>query len=179
MEAGTEAALMRSELVELLGVDEFKHYDVFDVPFFLDTEDLRNLDSLLEKVRQSHNLAVLLSKNVLTRPWVLLEIVTAVSSGVRVLPVELLRAGNVFEYPDESFYSRIRDGSFFDDHAKGMFRERSIDWTTLENALREVFQCISVSYSPHRAASIRKAELSALMKRCRINEEPLSPAPNQ
>merc|ERR1740116_153343 len=87
VEAGTEAALMQKDLERLVMQDPANKHSGFKVPVFLDCEDLKDLADLQEHVRRSHNLLLLLTSEVLTRPWVLIEIVTAMKGGVRVVPV--------------------------------------------------------------------------------------------
>merc|ERR1719157_311183 len=80
VEAGTEAALMRSELEQIINDTEGHPAQNLDVPIFLDSEDLTDLVLLMEAVQKSHNLVLILTKGVLTRPWCLVEIVVAVQS---------------------------------------------------------------------------------------------------
>lgn len=141
------------------------------MPIFLDSEDLVDLQELQKRVRNSHNVALLLSKKVLTRPWVLVEVATAVSSNVRVLPVQLLRIGNEFDFPDESFYQSLLLGELLDAGGAEVLRQSGYTPQMVVDALREVFRRISVTYSPHRSAGIRRAELKALLKHCRIRKE--------
>jgi hypothetical protein len=164
MEAGTDAALIRHELVEAL--NETQDCANLKVPVFLDSEDLQSLQDLMGRVKMSRNLAILLTDHVLTRPWVLAEIVTAVRNGVRVLPVHLLRLGNGFRFPDESFYTALRTGTLIPSEDMRLLYELSIDERMVEQCLRYVFRRISLSYSPHRAASIRSAELRAFIRQC-------------
>merc|ERR1719277_1298889 len=66
VEAGTEAALIHSELEKAL-LEELDT-DTFDrTPIFLDSEDLYDLEDLQQHVRASNNLVVILTRNVLTR----------------------------------------------------------------------------------------------------------------
>merc|ERR1712154_593377 len=99
---------MRSELGQALREelgDQHGPSYLFSVPVFLDSEDLYDLDDLQSRVRKSHNLVLLLTKDVLLRPWVLVEIVTAVEAKVRVLLVEVnKRTAERFGFPDDSFY---------------------------------------------------------------------------
>merc|ERR1719193_1267396 len=109
LEAGTEAALMRTELELLIREDMGGGSRNFDTEsmVFLDSEDLLTLEHLQEQVRGSQNLALLLTSRVLSRPWVLVEIVTAIRHGVQVVPVELHKTGNTFQFPDEAFFASI------------------------------------------------------------------------
>ena len=58
---------------------------------FLDVEDLPliDLESLIKAVRSTDVLVLLLTKDVMTRPWCLVEIYTALTHGVPIVPVEL------------------------------------------------------------------------------------------
>jgi len=169
-EAGTEAALIRTEIEHLLGEDigSLGHY--FESPVFLDSEDLTNLEELQEKVRLSHNLLLLLSKDVLSRPWVLIEICTALQAGTRILPVTLVK-NEKFEIPDETFYERLRSGSVTGPAGKDLLEQHGVSLEHVEASLRLVFKRIAMPYSPHRAASIRRAELTAILKICRLKQQ--------
>jgi len=163
-EAGTEAALLRTELEGLIEQHVALRHLTFEVPVFLDSEDLTNLETLQEHVRNSHNLVLLLTKCVLVRPWCIVEIVTAVNHGIPVLPVQVMKAGGEFKFPDEEFYTDLPEQL-----GKGGIRvlkacEISVD--DAQEAIKKVFQRISISYSPHRAAAARQPELEAILKEC-------------
>jgi hypothetical protein len=59
---------------------------------FLDADHLKDTDHLFDAVRNSKNVAVLLSGATLTRPWCVGEIVTAKQCGINVVPVVLRRS---------------------------------------------------------------------------------------
>jgi len=54
---------------------------------FLDSDDLLDLADLCNSVRDSDTLVLLLTRGVLTRPWVLVELMTAFDEGVPVITV--------------------------------------------------------------------------------------------
>jgi len=164
LESGTEAALMRAELERVLLEDNETLAHSLHVPVFLDSEDLSDLEELEEHVRRSTNLVLLLTKDVLTRPWVLVEIVTAIETEVRVVPVEVNKKGAGFTFPDEEFYGRLLAGRVLDPDGQALLRERGIELRDVERALREVFNKIALPYSPHRSESIRMAEIRAIYK---------------
>jgi len=169
IEAGTEAALMRSELEQALKEDGQENLvKMFDSPIFLDSEDLRDLSDLQARVRQSHNLVLLLTANVLLRPWVLIELVTAMEYNVRVVPVEIKKPGKGFSFPDEEFYAKLRKGQILDTVCTTLLKEEGLSLADIERAVRMVFKKIAVPYSPHRPESIRKAEVRALLKQVRL-----------
>merc|ERR1711957_1132186 len=104
LDAGTEASLMRGEIETLLRADETLPGAEYEVPCFLDAENLQNLEQLTNQVRQCANLTVLCTENILSRPWCLVEIHAAVEAGIPILPVTIEKPGNSFNFPTESFY---------------------------------------------------------------------------
>ena len=73
-EAATEARLCQMELQKMLKHD-----------IFLDSDDLQDLRTLKDDVRDSEVLLLLQSKDVLTRPWCLIELYTAVTNNVPIV----------------------------------------------------------------------------------------------
>ena len=59
------------------------------------TDDLSDLGLLLDHVRDTEVLVILQSKSVLTRPWVILELFTAITNDV---PIVALNVHNTFPY---------------------------------------------------------------------------------
>lgn len=169
-EAGTEAALMRTELERAIEQDPGNPGHCFDEPVFLDSDNLNNLEDLQKHVKAAHNLVVLLTKGVLSRPWVLVEIVTAMREGVRVLLVKVTKAGCEFEFPDDNFYTGLQNGTFLNEEDQDVIRRCEITLTEIIRALKDMFQKIAVPYSPHKATSIRQAEVVVLLKQCRLKE---------
>lgn len=164
MEAGTEAALMRAELEQM--VSEEMSRVRFNIPIFLDADDLTSLEGVQKAVRKSHNLAVLLTNQVLSRPWVLIEIVTAFASNAQLLPVKVTKPGNTFVFPDEGFYRRLHEGEFLTVDGYLLLRKVNINLLQVEEALKALFTQIAVEYSPHRSGEIRQLELRSLLRRC-------------
>merc|ERR1712032_1093966 len=141
------------------------------VPVFIDTENLRDLTELGEHVQRSHNLVLLLTKGVLKRPWCLLEILTAVNSGVRIVPVEIQRKDMQFEYPDDAFFQRLLDGRELDPDATNPIGSEGFNLASLEQALRHVFKRIALPFSPHKTTNVREAELQDILKQCSLRDE--------
>merc|ERR1711971_116045 len=102
----------------------------------IDSEALDDLSCLQDHVKKSHYLVVLLTPGFLTRPWCLVEIVTAHRHDVQIVPVEVQRPGVTFNYPNDEFYSRLRDGKFLDDGALDLLRSEGIQLSELEAAIR-------------------------------------------
>lgn len=170
LEAGTEASLMCIELEKLLDEDETRPAQGTEDLVFVDSEDLDKLNDLQTHVRNSCNLVLLLTKGVLTRPWVLVELATAVQAKVPVLPVKVSKRGSEFEYPDELFYQDFANGRLLEEEGYSVLKAARLDIGDITKALRGIFSRIAVPYSPHGRAVIRKAELQALLNLCHSGE---------
>jgi hypothetical protein len=171
MEAGTEAALMQEDMNKIISEDPGNPGHDLKAPVFLDSEDLRDLNDLKHHVSRSHNVVLLLTPGVLSRPWCLVEIVGAMKAGVRIVPVEVQRKDLSFSYPDEVYFKRIRTGKGLDAGALRLIHREGIDNQTLETALRQVFMRIALPFSPHKTARVRQAELQDILKQCSFRED--------
>eukprot|EP00427_Karlodinium_veneficum_P067068 CAMPEP_0169317752 /NCGR_PEP_ID=MMETSP1017-20121227/6888_1 /TAXON_ID=342587 /ORGANISM="Karlodinium micrum, Strain CCMP2283" /LENGTH=471 /DNA_ID=CAMNT_0009411917 /DNA_START=1 /DNA_END=1413 /DNA_ORIENTATION=- len=151
VEAGTEAALMRSELENLMSKDHNHPGNRrFTTPLFLDSEDLSDLEQLKEHVKQSHNIVLLLTREVLLRPWCLVEIVTAVQHRIPVKLVTVQKKGNEFVFPDNDWYKKLLEGKVLTNEATAVLSEAQVALVDIETCIREIFKTIAFPYSPHR-----------------------------
>ena len=75
-EAAADARHVKDKLVEKLGV-----------PVFLDSDDLQDLRNLCHQVSMSDVLVLFQTRGLLTRPWCLVEIYTALTEGVPIVAV--------------------------------------------------------------------------------------------
>jgi len=171
VEAGTEAALMRQELEQMINEDPGSLGHSFDEPIFLDTEDLNNLGELENKVRSSHNLAILLTQGILSRPWCLFEIISAKKHGARVLLVNISKPGSEFVFPDDEFYERLLSGRYLDKSATEMLEACGYTLRDVEESIRVAFRQIAVVFSPHKAKDIRQAEIRKVLKQCWLKSQ--------
>lgn len=166
VEAGTEATLMRESLEPILQEDLRHPANDFRAPIFIDSEDLVDLATLKAHVEMSKVLVLLLTPGVLSRPWCLIEIVTATRKGVNIVPVEIQRPGSKYQYPDEDFYVQILSGQMMNEEAMGLLEQEQVSLLDVEQAIRQVFLKISLPFSPHKTKTVREAELHDILKRC-------------
>lgn len=165
LEAGTEAALMHLELENL--IQQLQHSAKrCEVPIFLDSENLLDLAQLKTHVERSHSVALLLTKGVLSRPWCLVEIVTAVRKRIPVLPVRIERIGTEFSFPDDAFYKALSEGKVLEPKDLELLAASGIDLPELEASIKHVFEHIAVTYSPHSDRKSRLVEVQKLLERC-------------
>lgn len=116
-------------------------------------------------MEESDVLLVLLTPGVLTRPYCVLEIVTAFKKMVQIVPVEIQRPGMKFSYPDDEFYHRLRKGELFEKHGIKLLKRSGVTIRDIESSYKQMFMKIALPYSPHKSENVRDAELSDIMKR--------------
>merc|ERR1719476_641495 len=96
------------------------------------------------------NVVLLLTNGVLSRPWVLVELVTAIQNEIPLSLVRVAKPGMDFVFPSETFYADLLAGRTLDGEAKQVLANCDIDLATIERTLREIFNNIAIPYSPHR-----------------------------
>ena len=94
LECGTEARLVQVQLKPIL---EKNPIEGGTQEVFLDSDDLSDLRNLLQHVMQTQALVLLQSKGVLTRPWVIMELYTAVTHDVPIVALNVMNA-NRYDY---------------------------------------------------------------------------------
>jgi len=169
LEAGTEATLLAESLTSMIREDPGHSYCDVATPIFIDSETLFDLKKLRPTVRNGQNLVLLLTPQVLTRPWCLVEIVEAMLNAQSVVPVEVQRPGAAFKYPEESFYADLRDGKVLDSQGMSILLQEKISLKDVEEALRKLFRLIASPYSPHKTINVRHAEMQDILSRCRVD----------
>jgi len=171
---GTEATLMQEALERIIDSDLDNPGHHMIAPVFLDSEDLSDLSDLKGHVRNTMNLVLLLTEEVLKRPWVLVEIVTAYQKGVHIVPVEIYKRDDKtpFKYPDDAFYKKLSNGELLTESENDLLRDEGISVDDLEKALRHVFKKIALPFSPHKSGNVREAELTDILRRCTDTIQP-------
>ena len=155
LECGTEARLVHEKLKPLLGAGQ---------EVFLDSDDLQDLRRLLEHVKDSKVIVLLQSKNVLTRPWVILEIYTAITHGV---PVVALNVQNAFPY---SYPEALELLNHFDEEieianpgAAQLLMSFGVDPQDVAYRLSEVIpSIISTDFNPNASSAMLGAMMADL-----------------
>merc|ERR1712048_130750 len=109
---------------------------------------------LKDHIRNSHNLVILLTPGILSRPWCLIEIVTALRCNVNLVPVEIQRPGLTFQYPSDQFYQALTRGETLTDEAIGLLKEEGIELEELATCIHQVFLKIALPFSPHKSAAV-------------------------
>ncbi len=74
-----------------------------DAQVYLDSDDLRDLRRLLDAVKDSEVLVLLQTRHLLSRPWVLLEIYTAITNSVPIVTVQV-QGPNSYSFSDAQVF---------------------------------------------------------------------------
>merc|ERR1711871_690976 len=113
----------------------------------------------------------MLTKAVLTRPWCLVEINTAVKMGIPVIPLQIDKPGAQFEFPDEAFYASIMNHSVLGESGTAVLQEHGFTPESTCAAIQKVFNRIAVPYSPHRSVAVRLEQVRVLMRQCKFRPQ--------
>ena len=100
VECGTEARLVQQNLKPII---EKNPIEGSSNEVFLDSDDLSDLRNLLEHVKDTKCLVLLQSKGVLTRPWVIVELHTAITHDVPIVALNVQNA-NRYDYAAASAF---------------------------------------------------------------------------
>ena len=96
-ECGTEARLVQQNLRPII---EQNPLAGSSNEIFLDSDDLSDLRNLLEYVKNTKVLVLLQSKRVLTRPWVILELHTALTNDVPIVALNVQKESCRYDYAE-------------------------------------------------------------------------------
>lgn len=95
-EGGASARLLKLMLSDLIVAKTIsKHAKEENIPLsiFLDSDNLLSLSDLMNIVKQTMTLTVLLTHSTFYRPWCICEIYTAATAGIPILPIDILGHG--------------------------------------------------------------------------------------
>ena len=125
-------------------------------PCFLDSDDLVDLRQLLDHVRKSDVLLLFQSASVLTRPYCLLELHTALEAHVPIVAVHV-RGGHEYSHADARHLLRYLDAELEarNPEASELLSRHGVDVTHLAYALSMVVPAAAVCPTSARICSRR------------------------
>lgn len=150
-EAAAEARLLKLELENL-----------FLKNMFLDSDDLKDLDRLVEHVKESSCLLLLQTKSVLTRPYCLLELYEALNNEVPVVGVAL-RGPNAYDFGDAVAFLTHLDATLeaANPGASALLRKHGVDVLDCAHVLSSrIPQIISVELNTHSSRNVLTAAVT-------------------
>merc|ERR1719198_919872 len=84
--------------------------------------------------------------------------------------MQILKGSNNFRFPDEQFYIDLCSGNILDSSALDVLEPLDITLDQIRDAIRRVFKRISLPYSPHGSAAVRKGQVSRLLTESKLRE---------
>ena len=161
LECGTEARLVQLQLRPIIEKNPFEgsSHEVF-----LDSDDLSDLRNLLQHVIQTKVLVLLQTKGVLTRPWVIMELYTAITNEV---PIVALNVKNASPY---DYAEAMNFLMFFDQEidianpgAAHLLIDMGIDPVDVAYRLSDCLpNIISTDFNPNASEKVIQASLEDL-----------------
>lgn len=137
-----------------------------EASIFLDSDDLRDLTQLTQHVRDSDVLVLIQSQNVLTRPYCLLELLTAIKEGVPIIGLCLGGVTAHYNFAEAQHFLTSLDSNLqhhSPDAVKLLAAHGYDDLTEAAYLLSTVVPArISVPFSPGASASAISATLEDL-----------------
>ena len=133
---------------------------------FLDSDDLYDLRALLDDVRASAAFVLFQSSGVLTRPWCLLEIHTAIKHSVPIVCLNV-KGPNPYDYGMATTFMAHLDSELdrANPGARKLIEDNGVDIVEMAHLLSSTLpNCISVDFNPHGSSNAIKASLLDLIE---------------
>lgn len=154
MKCGSDARIVADKMRHLMPNSEI----------FLDSDDLFDLRALLEDVKNSQALVLFQSAGVLSRPWCLLEIVTAIKHEV---PHRVPQRGRADIYATSAAFMTHLDTELerVNPGAGKIMEKQGVDVLHAAYLLsNHIPNCISVDFNPHGSSNAINASLMDLVE---------------
>ena len=162
LECGTEARLVQLQLKPIVQANPIVAGGSTDI--FLGSDDLSDLRLLLSHVKETQVLVLLQSKGVLTRPWVIIELHTALTHGI---PIVALNVQNHAPYDyaaaSEFLLNFDKDIELANPGAAQLLIDMGIDPVDVAYRLSDCLpNIISTNFIPNASEKILRASLEDL-----------------
>lgn len=168
-EAGIAARYLKTVLAEQLGLVGAARGRVF-----LDSDNLHNLDLLLDTVRRSDNFVLLLTRRVFSRPWVLLEIHTAIQAEKELVLVNVVGRGEAaFDFHEARQYQRdFIHAPGVDQSCVELLEEHGVAPEDIQKAISTVLKKIAIDLDLHGEETILHAQIRNIIRRMKHRSLP-------
>ena len=162
LECGTEARLVQLQLKPII---EKNPFEASSHEVFLDSDDLSDLRNLLQHVMQTKVLVLLQTKSVLARPWVIIELFTAITHDVPIVALNVQNA-NPYNYGDaENFLMHFDEEiDIANPGAAQLLIDMGIDPVDVAWRLSDCLpNIISTDFNPNASEKVLQASLEDLV----------------
>lgn len=171
-EGGSFCRLLKQMLRRIIRLHS-KSGDKSAARIFLDSDDMYSQSDLLQSVRRSKSMTLLLTKSVFFRPWIICEYVTAWRSGVPIIPLEVVSSG--FDITPGTARSVITQ--HVDSHIINLVSQYCANCTleTVIDAVTGILSLPRVTLDPYAASSAQWAATfdlaRALNQKAKLGDE--------
>ncbi len=155
-EAAAEARVLKLELKRSLRT--------LDDQIFLDSDNLTDLRNLLDCVEESDAVLLLYTQGVLSRPWCLLELCSAVKAKV---PIIVVKIKNAFAGDTDGIGPLLDDlPAYLEDHnprCSETLRAFDLDAAEIAAAIKPaLLKHEALTFDPHQSSAIMHAEIAQM-----------------
>jgi hypothetical protein len=152
-EAAMEARYLQAELSVLL-----------NRPCFIDSDNLHDLRSLQQHVRDSDVLLLLQTKGVLTRPWCLVELLTALAADVPIVNVVISTGAFAYNFAEAEQFLIELEGKLEEANPSASALVTETMGVSMEDAAYELSttipQLISINLNPSASKNVLAGSLN-------------------
>ena len=153
IEAATEARWLQQELEAVLGER-----------CFLDSDDLMDLSRLQEHVRESNCILLLQTRSVLTRPWCLIELMTAIESRVPIVGVSITSGQSPYDFAESTHFMTHLD-KLLDPDTRAKLLALGADTTDMAYLLANTLpNIISVPLNMNESRTVLSARVADIVR---------------
>jgi len=164
-----EEASSEARLLKIMLLQEMAEHGVSNDDIFLDSDNLHKITELLQEVKRTDNLVVLLTKRLLTRPWCLLELWAAHQNGVNIVPVKIECRGatRLFEFGPSAEAFKNDLASQVDQTCIEQIVQHGAMVTEIQVAIAELLDSIAVNFNVDASERQQKAQVLDMIDRFR------------
>jgi len=152
-EAGPSARILKGLMTDKLSGG--------GVPF-LDSDNLSDLGKLLEQLRSSKTLIVILSTNYLRRPFCLAELAEACRSDMDIISVRLVGV-HAFDFQEIAIVTESHVQQLLSDDEWNLLEEEGISIGDVVAGIKRIKQIIALPFSPNGSAKIQSVEVDEII----------------
>jgi len=152
-ESGPSARILKTIMKEKLGGDS--------VPF-LDSDNLTDLGKLLDQLRSSKALIVILSTSYMRRPFCLAELAEACRTELNIISVRLIGV-HEFDFQEVATVTETKVRGLLDEDEWKMLEEEGVSLSDVVAGIKRMKQIIALPFSPNESTTIQSAEVDEII----------------
>ena len=131
---------------------------------FLDSDDLMDLSRLQEHVRESNCILLLQTRSVLTRPWCLIELMTAIESRVPIVGVSITSGQSPYDFAESTHFMTHLD-KLLDPDTRAKLLALGADTTDMAYLLANTLpNIISVPLNMNESRTVLSARVADIVR---------------